>query len=75
MKISFKSAIITGSSGGLGRAIAVKVAQEGVQKIAVHSLTRRNEAPLSADELRRRTLNVCALLCRDEAPFLRDRRL
>src|SRR3989442_2896383 len=44
MKISFKTAVITGSSRGLGRAIAVKLAQEGVQKIAVHYLTRRNEA-------------------------------
>ncbi len=44
MKISFKTAVITGSSRGLGRAIAVRLAQEGVQKIAVHYLTRRDEA-------------------------------
>ena len=44
MKISFGTALITGSSRGLGRAIAVKLAQEGVQRIAVHYLTRRNEA-------------------------------
>jgi NAD(P)-dependent dehydrogenase (short-subunit alcohol dehydrogenase family) len=47
MKISFKTAVITGSSRGLGRAIAVKLAQEGVQKIAVHYLTRRNEAEIT----------------------------
>jgi NAD(P)-dependent dehydrogenase (short-subunit alcohol dehydrogenase family) len=44
MKIGFRSAVITGSSRGLGRAIALKLAQEGVQRIAVHYLTRKNEA-------------------------------
>jgi len=44
MKITFDSALITGSSRGLGRAIAVKLAQEGVKRIGVHYLTRRDEA-------------------------------
>lgn len=52
MKISFKTAVITGSSRGLGRAIAVKLAQEGVQKIAVRYLTCRDEAEITLDLLR-----------------------
>ena len=52
MKITFQSALITGSSRGLGRAIAVKLAQEGVTRIAVHYLTRREEAEKTADSVR-----------------------
>jgi NAD(P)-dependent dehydrogenase (short-subunit alcohol dehydrogenase family) len=44
MRISFETALITGSSRGHGRGIAVKLAQEGVQKIAVHYLTEQAEA-------------------------------
>jgi len=52
MKIAFDSALITGSSRGLGRAIAVKLAQEGVQRIGVHYLTRREEAEKTAAQVR-----------------------
>ena len=44
MKISFQTALITGSSRGHGRGIALKLAQEGVEKIAVHYLTNKDEA-------------------------------
>jgi enoyl-[acyl-carrier protein] reductase III len=44
MKISFQTALITGSSRGHGRGIAIKLAQEGVQKMAIHYLSRQDEA-------------------------------
>ena len=52
MKISFETALITGSSRGLGRAIAVKLAQEGVKKIAVHYLTSKDEAEKAVTHVR-----------------------
>lgn len=44
MQIKFKTALVTGSSRGLGRQIAVKLATEGVKKIAIHYRTGRSEA-------------------------------
>lgn len=52
MKISFETALITGSSRGIGRGIAVKLAREGVKKIAVHYLTRQDEAEKTVAQLR-----------------------
>ena len=52
MQIKFQTALITGSSRGLGRQIAVKLAREGVKKIAIHYRTGRSdsEATLSLIE-------------------------
>jgi len=36
MQVNFKTALITGSSRGFGRQIAVKLAMEEVKKIAIH---------------------------------------
>lgn len=44
MQIKFQTALITGSSRGLGRQIAVKLAAEGVRKIAIHYRTGRFDA-------------------------------
>jgi NAD(P)-dependent dehydrogenase (short-subunit alcohol dehydrogenase family) len=44
MQIKFHTALITGSSRGLGRQIAVKLATEGVKKIAVHYRTGKSDA-------------------------------
>src|SRR5215472_3191467 len=42
MQIRLQTALITGSSRGLGRQIAVKLATEGVRKIAIHYRTGRS---------------------------------
>src|SRR5262252_3422277 len=52
MKISFRTALITGSSRGLGRAIAIKLAQEGVGKIAVHYHSNNEEAEKTLAQLK-----------------------
>lgn len=44
MKITFQTALITGSSRGHGRGVAVKLAQEGVKKIAIHYRSHQDEA-------------------------------
>jgi NAD(P)-dependent dehydrogenase (short-subunit alcohol dehydrogenase family) len=44
MQIKFQTALITGSSRGLGRQIAVKLASEGVKRIALHYRTGKSEA-------------------------------
>lgn len=52
MKISFRTALITGSSRGIGRSIAVKLAQEGVEKIAIHYCNNKPEAERTVALLR-----------------------
>ena len=44
--------MVTGSSGGIGRAIAIKLAQEGVKKIGVHYHSRRDEAEKTLTQVR-----------------------
>lgn len=52
MNIPFTTALIAGSSRGIGRGIAMKLAAEGVRRIAVHYCTRRDEAEKTAALLR-----------------------
>lgn len=52
MNIPFNTAVIVGSSRGIGRGIAVKLAKEGVRKIAVHYRTRRKEAETTLSQLK-----------------------
>jgi 3-oxoacyl-[acyl-carrier protein] reductase len=47
MQIRLQTALITGSSRGLGRQIAVKLATEGVRKIAIHSRTGLSAAEMT----------------------------
>jgi NAD(P)-dependent dehydrogenase (short-subunit alcohol dehydrogenase family) len=44
MRIEYATALVTGSSRGIGRQIAVKLAQEGVKRIAIHYRTGKADA-------------------------------
>ena len=52
MRIPFQTAFITGSSRGLGRGIALKLAREGVRKIAVHYLSNKTAADITLAQLK-----------------------
>lgn len=72
VQIKFDSALITGSSRGLGRAIAIKLAQESVGKIAVHHLEwiGAGWTPMWRQAAPEDIANACALLCSEEASFV-----
>ena len=44
MQLKFETALVTGSSRGIGRQIAVKLALEGVKRIAIHYRTGRSDS-------------------------------
>ncbi len=52
--ISAETALVTGSSRGIGRGIALKLAESGVKKIGVHYLKNREAAENTASQLRDR---------------------
>jgi len=60
MKMSGKVAVVTGGSGGIGRATALMLAQEGAD-VAINYLTLPDSAESLAGEIR--TLGRRALLC------------
>ena len=51
--ISGRTALITGSSRGIGRGIALKLAECGVNRIGVHYLKNKTAADETANQLRR----------------------
>jgi enoyl-[acyl-carrier protein] reductase III len=52
MWLQGKSALITGASRGIGRGIALKLAQNGVAKICINYLTRESEAKETLSKVR-----------------------
>ena len=51
MTLKGKTALVTGSARGIGRAVALRFAQEGA-KLVVHALSNRNKAEQVAEEIR-----------------------
>jgi 3-oxoacyl-[acyl-carrier protein] reductase len=51
MTLKGKTALVTGSARGIGRAVALRFAQEGA-KLAVHALSNRDKAEQVAKEIR-----------------------
>ena len=72
MKIPFHTALITGSSRGIGRGIAVKLAREGVKKIAVQAVLFASKAgsglPKKTRFARSKDENGCILKPRWRVP-------
>jgi NAD(P)-dependent dehydrogenase (short-subunit alcohol dehydrogenase family) len=52
--ITGKTALVTGSSRGIGRGIALKLAESGVTRIGVHYLKNRSAADDTVSKLRER---------------------
>ncbi|HEX6101735.1 MAG TPA: SDR family NAD(P)-dependent oxidoreductase, partial [Alphaproteobacteria bacterium] len=58
LTLNSKSALITGSSRGIGRGIALKLAECGVRRIAVHYHKNRSAAEQTAAAVRDRGAEV-----------------
>jgi NAD(P)-dependent dehydrogenase (short-subunit alcohol dehydrogenase family) len=52
IKLNWKSALVTGSSRGIGRGIVHKLAEAGVERIAVNYMSNEEAANITADALR-----------------------
>ncbi|MED4672115.1 SDR family NAD(P)-dependent oxidoreductase, partial [Lysinibacillus fusiformis] len=59
-KLTGKIALVTGSSRGIGRSIALRLAQEGAF-VVVHYGKRRNEAEAVVHQIKQSGGNACAI--------------
>ena len=60
LSIAGQSALITGSSRGMGPGIALKLAECGVRKVAVHYLKNHEAAEATANQLREHGADHCS---------------
>jgi NAD(P)-dependent dehydrogenase (short-subunit alcohol dehydrogenase family) len=74
MQIKFQTALITGSSRGLGRQIAVKLATEGVKRIAIHYRTGKSDAETTLSLIESHGAHP-VFLCKEMWPTRKWRRI
>ncbi len=54
IKLEWNTAVVTGASRGIGRGIALRLAESGVKKIGIGYLSNEEAATAAADEVRKR---------------------
>lgn len=61
LRLDAETALVTGSSRGIGRGIAIALAEAGVKRIAVHYLKNGDAAQVTADLVRQRGAEATVL--------------